>query len=74
MSVTFKVLGITFDEFCYRYVLRQILSGEAAEVAVEAIHEYLRNIGEEIRAGKIPLEDFIINKVSASGCTCKNQK
>jgi hypothetical protein len=30
---------------------------------VEAIHEYLRSIGEEVRAGKIPIDDFIINKV-----------
>jgi len=43
--------------------LRQILSGEAAETAVEAIHDYLRTISVDIREGKLTLEDFIINKV-----------
>lgn len=47
----------------FSYVLRQILSGEATEIAVEAIHEYLRTIGNDLREGKIPFEDFIINKV-----------
>lgn len=47
----------------FSYVLRQILSGEATEIAVEAIHEYLRTIGNDLREGKIPFDDFIINKV-----------
>lgn len=46
-----------------RYVLEQILSGEATEVVVERIHEYLTNVGEDVRAGKIKLDDFIIFKV-----------
>lgn len=48
-----------------RYVLDQILSGEATEVVVENVHEYLTTISENIRAGKIGLEEFIIFKVSS---------
>ena len=47
-----------------RYVLNQILSGEATETVVENIHEYLSTIGENIRGNKIGLEEFIIFKVS----------
>lgn len=46
-----------------RYVLEQILSGEPTEVVVENIHEYLNTIGENVRGGKIKLEDFIVFKV-----------
>ena len=45
-----------------RYVLDQILSGEATEVVVENIHEYLTTVGEDVRAGKVKLDDFIIFK------------
>ena len=45
-----------------QYVLDQILSGEATEVVVERIHEYLTTIGEDVRAGKIKLDEFIIHK------------
>ena len=47
----------------HRYVLEQILSGEATENVVENIHEYLTMIGQDVRAGKIKLEEFIIYKV-----------
>ena len=30
---------------------------------MEHIHEYLRSVGENIRAGRMKLEDFIIFKV-----------
>lgn len=46
-----------------RYVLDQVLSGESTEVVVELIHEYLTTVGEEVRAGKAKMEDFIIYKV-----------
>lgn len=52
------------DEKRRRYVLDQILSGEAAETVVERIHEYLAEIGENVRAGKIMLDEFIIFKAS----------
>lgn len=48
-----------------RYVLDQILSGEDTEVVVEKIHDYLSNIGENIRTGTMGIEEFIIFKVSA---------
>ena len=44
-------------------MLEQILSGEATENVVENIHEYLTTVGENVRAGKIKLEEFIVYKV-----------
>ncbi|PWN51312.1 hypothetical protein IE53DRAFT_386318 [Violaceomyces palustris] len=44
------------------YVLEQILSGNSTEQVVEEIHEYLTKVGEEVRASKVSLEDFIIYK------------
>lgn len=48
-----------------RYVLDQILSGEAAENVVENIHEYLTTVGTNVRSGKVKVDDFIIFKVRA---------
>ena len=48
---------------CCRYVLEQILSGETTENVVEKIHDYLRTIGENVREGKVLMDDFIIFKV-----------
>lgn len=53
-------------KFQRRYVLNQILSGEATEIVVENIHEYLTNIGESIRKGEVNQDNFIIFKVSAT--------
>lgn len=44
------------------YVLEQILSGESTENVVAAIHTYLGEIGDAVREGQIPLEDYIIFK------------
>jgi DNA polymerase alpha subunit A len=44
------------------YVLEQILSGENAETVVERIHEYLEVVSQEVKADKMPLDDFIIYK------------
>lgn len=44
------------------YVLEQILSGESTENVVAAIHTYLGEVGEAVRGGSIPLEDYIIFK------------
>lgn len=46
-----------------RYVLKQILSGEATEVVVEKVHEYLASVGDGVRSGKVALDDFIVWKV-----------
>ena len=47
-----------------RWVLKQILSGEAREDLVEKVHEYLRQIGESVSTGQVPLAKFIITKVT----------
>ncbi|KAJ8662546.1 hypothetical protein O0I10_001507 [Lichtheimia ornata] len=43
-------------------VLSFILSDKDREEVVNEIHEYLRQVGEEIRKGEVSLEKFIINK------------
>ena len=56
-----------------RYVLEQILSGENTENVIEHIHEYLTTMGEDVRAGKIKPDEFIIFKVStSSACRVSN--
>ena len=47
-------------------MLDRILSGEPTEIVVEEIHEYLAKIGEDVRGGKVPLDEFIIFKVRQS--------
>jgi DNA polymerase alpha subunit A len=54
------------DRYTDREVLKCILSGDETEVVIERIHDYLTTIGEAVRGGKIPLEDYIIFKVSPS--------
>ena len=54
-----------------RFVLDQILCGEATESVVENIHEYLSTIGKDVRDGKIPLDEFIIYKVRSALCLRK---
>lgn len=44
------------------YVLGQILSGEATEVVISQIHEYLTQVGNDVRDHKISLDDYIIYK------------
>ena len=44
-------------------VLREILSGAATEDVVSKIHDLLTSIGENVRSGAVPLDDFIIFKV-----------
>jgi hypothetical protein len=46
-----------------REVLDMILSAEATETVIEKIHEYLVNLGEAVRKGLKPLDDYIIFKV-----------
>jgi hypothetical protein len=49
-----------------RDVLDMILSAKATEVVIEEIHEYLAELGERVRNGLKPVEDFIIYKVRIS--------
>jgi len=64
-----KGLDMKRREYCIlsknvsEYVLTKVLSGEGAEVVVEGVHDYLRTIGQEVRAGNVELERFVINKV-----------
>ncbi|KAJ9474897.1 DNA polymerase alpha catalytic subunit A [Pseudozyma hubeiensis] len=44
------------------YVLDQILSGQATELVVEHIHEYLSDMSTKIKTGEVALDDFIIFK------------
>ena len=34
---------------------------------MEAIHDYLRRIAEDLRNGTVPLAQFVINKVGCGG-------
>ena len=43
-------------------MLKEILSGEATEIVVNKIHELLTVLGETVRSGSVPLDDFIIFK------------
>ncbi|EIW79037.1 hypothetical protein CONPUDRAFT_126817 [Coniophora puteana RWD-64-598 SS2] len=67
-STEIKGLDMKRREYCAlsknvsQYVLDQILSGEATEIVVEQIHEYLTSVSENVRSGKIKVDDFIIFK------------
>ena len=52
--------------FLFSYVLTQILSSDNQdrEHVVENIHNYLRTVGEETRKGLIPMDKFVVNKVT----------
>lgn len=45
-------------------LLREILSGDDAEVVLEKIHEYLRELSLQMRAGSIPAQKYTIYTVS----------
>lgn len=44
------------------FVVEQILSGKPREEIVMAIHDYLTELGVNVRAGALPLEGFIVTK------------
>jgi len=50
----------------YSAVLKEILSGEATEYVVSNIHNYLTTLGETVRTGSMPIDEFIIFKVGHS--------
>ena len=52
-----------FAEFCGRYVLGRILSGDGTEDVVESIHDYLTTVSNNVRTGQVQVDDFIIFKV-----------
>eukprot|EP00039_Didymoeca_costata_P010754 m.145616 g.145616 ORF g.145616 m.145616 type:complete len:1518 (-) comp14951_c0_seq3:205-4758(-) len=44
------------------YVLNQILSRESREDLVDACHEYLRGVAEDVNNERVPIEKYIIHK------------
>ncbi|KAJ1680315.1 DNA-directed DNA polymerase alpha catalytic subunit pol1 [Spiromyces aspiralis] len=44
------------------YVLAAILSGDDLETMIDRIHSYLTKVGEEVRADRVPIEKYVINK------------
>ncbi|KAJ3182355.1 DNA-directed DNA polymerase alpha catalytic subunit pol1 [Geranomyces variabilis] len=44
------------------YILDQIFSGAPKEEVLDKIHQHLATVGQEVRAGVIPIEKFIVNK------------
>ncbi|KAJ3109256.1 DNA-directed DNA polymerase alpha catalytic subunit pol1 [Phlyctochytrium planicorne] len=44
------------------FVLDELFSDANREDIIEKIHQYLRNLGEQVRAGQIPTDHFIITK------------
>lgn len=63
IGIPFDTYVLTGYDFFFRYVLDQILSGEATEIVVENIHEYLATVSSNVRSGKVKVDDFIIFKV-----------
>lgn len=63
-----KGLDLVRREFCglsqtmSKVVLDFILSGEDKESVVGSIHSYLTEMGQQIRSGAIPLDQFVIYK------------
>lgn len=65
LGTNFDILFVNFS-----YVLTQILSSDNQdrEQVVENIHNYLRTVGEETRKGLIPMDKFVVNKVTTHIC------
>ncbi|KAJ7876279.1 DNA polymerase family B-domain-containing protein [Mycena leptocephala] len=67
-STEVKGLDMKRREYCSlsknvsQYVLTQILSGEAPEDVVQTIHDYLTTVGQNVRDGKVKLDEFIVHK------------
>lgn len=67
-TVEIKGLDMKRREFCKlskdtsQFILEQVLSGLPTELVVEKIHEYLSELGKEVKEGRKNLEDFIIHK------------
>lgn len=65
-----KGLDMRRREYCAlskeasQQLLNEILSGDDPEVALEKIHQYLRELSEKMREGQIPAQKYIIYTVS----------
>lgn len=49
-------------------MLEHILSGRPTEEVVNEIHEYLTTMGNDLREGRVELDDLIVHKVKRFGC------
>ncbi|KAF7320311.1 DNA polymerase [Mycena kentingensis (nom. inval.)] len=67
-STEVKGLDMKRREYCNlskdtsQFVLEQILSGEATEEVLQNIHDYLTDLGQRVRQGKVTLDKFLIWK------------
>ncbi|KAI8907620.1 DNA polymerase family B-domain-containing protein [Powellomyces hirtus] len=44
------------------HILNQIFSGAPKEDVLDMIHAHLTTVGQEVRAGLVPIEKFVVNK------------
>lgn len=69
-SMEVKGLDMKRREYCdiskdaSKRLLNEILRGEDQEVAVEKIHDYLRELSGQMREGKVPVQKYTIYTVS----------
>ncbi|KAK7031479.1 DNA polymerase [Favolaschia claudopus] len=67
-STEVKGLDMKRREYCSlsktvsQYVLDKILSGDPQEDVIQNIHQYLSTVGQNVRDGKIKLEEFTVFK------------
>ncbi|CAM9990149.1 unnamed protein product, partial [Choristocarpus tenellus] len=63
-----KGLDLVRREWCVlskgtgKFILDQILSGEARETVVEGIHDHLEALAASMRAGEVPVDKYVITK------------
>ncbi len=55
-----QIVSFVFD----RSVVSVILSGQSRDDVLDTIHNRLRDLGDEMRAGKIDIEQYEINRVN----------
>lgn len=67
-TVSKKGLDLVRREWCVlskdtgKFVLDRILSGDAREAVVAGIHEYLETLATSMRAGEVPVAQYVITK------------
>lgn len=63
-----KGLDIVRRDWCQlsrdvgQFCLEQILSGRDVEDVTEAVHEHLRTVREQVNAGQVGLDKFVVTK------------
>lgn len=64
----FSLSGFRLNFHGSSRVLEHILSGRPTEEVVNEIHEYLTTMGNDLREGRVELDDLIVHKVKRFGC------